>query len=250
MSRSRFVAVWVLMAVLLARPGLAREADAIRVGPFSSASAGGALPEGWRPLEFSRVKEHTHYRLVEDEEAGGVVVRAESRDAASGLRRAVDVDPDTHPILEWRWRISRVFEQGDVTRKAGDDYPARIYVAFAYDPERASFFERVKFEALRIVYGEYPPRAAINYIWASHSAIGTMVANPHSERARMIVVESGAERAGQWRSERRDVAADYQRAFGEPVPRISGVAIMTDTDDTGESAVSWFGDIVFRRAEP
>jgi hypothetical protein len=64
----------------------------------------------------------------------------------------------------------------------------------------------------------------------------------------MIVVESGDERAGEWQVERRNLVEDYARAFGGQAPRISGVAIMTDTDDTGESAVAWFGDISFRAA--
>jgi hypothetical protein len=72
-----------------------------------------------------------------------------------------------------------------------------------------------------------------------------MVPNPYSVRAHMIVVESGAERVGEWQVERRNLLADYEKAFGEAPPRISGVAIMTDTDDTGESATAWFGDISF-----
>ena len=101
---------------------------------------------------------------------------------------------------------------------------------------------------LRLLYGEYPPVAALNYIWESRAPIGTIVPNPYLNRNRMIVVESGDENAGTWRVERRNVALDYERAFGAKAPRISGVAIMTDTDDTGESAVAWFGDISFRAA--
>jgi hypothetical protein len=139
-----------------------------------------------------------------------------------------------------------VLDAGDVTRKEGDDYPARVYVAFAFDPERAGLLERMEFEALRMLHGEYPPGAALNYIWASHSPVGTVVPNSYADRVHMIVVENGAARIGQWLRESRNVAADYELAFGEPAPRISGVAIMTDTDDTGESALAWFGDIVFR----
>jgi Protein of unknown function (DUF3047) len=48
--------------------------------------------------------------------------------------------------------------------------------------------------------------------------------------------------------EERNVLDDYRRAFGEEPPPIAGVAVMTDTDDTGASATAWFGDIVLRRA--
>jgi len=31
---------------------------------------------------------------------------------------------------------------------------------------------------------------------------------------------------------------------------ISGIAIMTDTDNTGESATAYYGDIAFKKAGP
>ena len=63
----------------------------------------------------------------------------------------------------------------------------------------------------------------------------------------MIVVESGAGKLNQWVSEERNVHEDYVKAFGEEPPLISGVAIMTDTDNTGESATAYYGDIQFTK---
>jgi hypothetical protein len=60
----------------------------------------------------------------------------------------------------------------------------------------------------------------------------------------MIVVDSGSAHAGKWRLHERDVVADYRAAFGEDPPPISGIALMTDADNTGESADAWYGDIV------
>jgi hypothetical protein len=64
----------------------------------------------------------------------------------------------------------------------------------------------------------------------------------------MIVVESGAGKLNQWVSEERNIYEDYKRAFGEEPPMISGVAIMTDTDNTGEAATAYYGDILFEKA--
>jgi hypothetical protein len=66
----------------------------------------------------------------------------------------------------------------------------------------------------------------------------------------MIVVESGADKLNQWITEERDILEDYRKAFGEDPPLISGVAIMTDTDNTGESAVAYYGDISFKKKSP
>jgi len=60
------------------------------------------------------------------------------------------------------------------------------------------------------------------------------------------VVESGAARLGRWSDYERDVAADYRRAFGAEPPAVSGVVVSTDTDNTGERAEAYYGDIEFR----
>lgn len=214
------------------------------IGKFSASKAGGPFPDGWEPLTFEKIEKHTEYSLVEDN--GTVAVKAVSRASASGLVRKVDIDPMQYPVMEWRWKVENILKKGDVTRKEGDDYPARIYITFKYDPGKVGMFERAKYEAIRLARGEYPPMGAITYIWESKSPVGTIVSNPYTDRVRMIVVESGSEKAGRWVSESRNIAEDYRTAFGGDPPRISGVALMTDTDNTGEAAVAYFGDIVFK----
>ncbi len=220
-------------------------ADRLYVGRFSSQPAGGALPENWEPLTFKKISEHTRYALVRKD--GATVVRAESRASASGLIRKMQIDPKTWPVLAWRWQVANVYAKGDLRKKQGDDYPARIYVAFRYDPDRAGFFKRLKYEAAKAIYGEYPPAAAINYIWANRAPTGTEAPNPFSEQTMMVAVESGEKKAGRWVSEKRNVLEDYRRLYGEDPPAISGVAIMTDSDNTGESATAWYGDVFFQR---
>src|SRR5262249_2609022 len=131
--------------------------------------------------------------------------------------------------------------------KQGDDYVARIYVGFEYDPARVGFLERVTFEAIRLFYGEDPPMAAINYVWDAREPRGTVLTSPFTGRLKMVLPAGGPAELGRWVEERRDVLDDYRKAFGEDPPMISGVAIMTDTDGTGESVLAWYGDITFER---
>ena len=215
----------------------------LEVGPFSTAEVGGSMPEGWEPLTFEKISEHTQYSLVREDNV--VAVRAISKQSSSGLTRKIAIDPKQYPIVQWRWKINNILTKGDVTKKDGDDYPARIYITFAYDSSKVGFFDKVKFELIKLRYGEYPPIGAINYIWESQAPIGTLVPNPYTDHVQMIVVESGEQKAGQWVMEERNVYEDYKKAFGEEPPKISGIAIMTDTDNTKESAISYFGDIVF-----
>ncbi len=217
------------------------------VGKFSEAKIGDLFPIGWKPLTFKKIKNHTDYDMVKDGDT--LVVRARSQSSSSGLIRKIKIDPKKYPIIEWRWKVSNIFKKGDVTRKEGDDYPARIYITFEHDPHKLSFFEKAKFEAIRLFYGEYPPVGAINYIWANKAEPGTILPNPYTKSVMMIVAESGAENLNTWMGEVRNIFEDYQKAFGEAPPMISGVAIMTDSDNTGESATAYYGDIVFKKSE-
>jgi len=233
-----------VVAVALAPAILAQ--DVPTIPPFSTASAGGPLPAGWTPLTFPHITRHTSYALVRDADAG-VVLRAEADASASGLIAKVDLPAHDGIRLRWRWKVERPIERGDVTRKAGDDYAARIYVAFRYSPERLSVFERARFELIRLWLGEYPPHAGLNYIWDARAPVGTVVPNAYERRVRMIVVESGSARLGRWLDYERDIVADYRAAFGEEPPPVAGFALMTDADDTGERALAYYGDVALRR---
>ena len=232
------------LAAAAADPG-----PAIPVAAFSAASPGTALPDGWAPMTFRNISRHTRYTLVRDAEQG-VVVRAEADASASGLIRRFDSPAADHPLLRWRWKVERPIRNSDVTRKDGDDYPARIYVSFRYDPARLSLVEQAKYAAARVLYGEYPPHAALNYIWDAKAPVGTIVPNPFTDRVRMIVVQSGTADVGRWLAYERDIVADYRNAYGEEPPPLAGIAIMTDADNTGESALAYYGDIELAKRRP
>ncbi|NMT62697.1 DUF3047 domain-containing protein [Marinobacter orientalis] len=204
-------------------------------------SAMTSLEDGWEPLEFPDIDHHSRYQLVDDN--GEQVVRATTDNSASGLIARVSVEPGDSLVLRWRWKVSNVFEQGDARKKDGDDYPARIYVAFEFEPEEAGFFERAKRKAVEVVFGEELPGNALNYIWANRLPVGEIVANPFTDTTMMVAVNSGEENSGEWVTVERDIVADYRQAFGRKPPKLAGVAIMSDSDNTGESATAWYGDI-------
>lgn len=187
--------------------------DQLRIGDFA---AGGLA--GWTTKSF---KGETEYRIVEDD--GRKVLQASSRGTASGLVYATDYDPLEYPVLTWRWKVGNIIARGDARTRAGDDYAARLYVVFPH------WF--------------FPKTRTLNYIWANRLPKETVIANAFTGNAMMIAVESGADRVGEWREVSRDIVADYRRAFGEDPPRVGAIAIMTDTDNTGETATAWYGDI-------
>ncbi len=176
------------------------------------------LSPKWKEKSFEG---HTLYRVTD--EAGIQCILAQSHNAASALYYEISYNPKDHPILAWRWKIAGVLEKGDARTKAGDDYPARVYVVFP-----SVLFWRTK---------------ALNYIWANRLPKGQALPNAYTANTIMIAVESGPDRQGQWVEEKRDIYVDFQRHFGEPPPDVGAIAIMTDTDNTGEEATAWYGPI-------
>ena len=218
--------------------------DAIVVGDFSGSGASGELPDQWQVLLFDGVTKQTTYQYQGEQD--GSSVQAISQGGASGLIRRIVIDPAHYPILSFSWKIDGIVADANLQKKSGDDAPARVYVTFAYDEEKVGFWEMVKFEAIKFIYGEYPPIASLVYVWASNSEQGTFFDNPYTDRAKVFVLEAGADKKGQWLTEQRNIVQDYALAFGETeIPMVSGVAIMTDTDNTGGAATAWYGNILF-----
>jgi hypothetical protein len=250
LTRNRFHRVVFMVTVFMvgflpATDGAAKQEKVLRVGEFSTATHVNAPPPGWEPMTFKNSKLQTRYRIVM--EGNRKVLKAESRSSASGLIRKISIDPNEYPFIKWSWKATGIYAKGDVTRKEGDDYPARIYITFAYDPSTVSFLERAKYRAAKMVHGEYPPSGAISYIWASKAPPGRMVPNPYTKRVMMIPVESGKDRLNTWVHEERNILRDYQKAFGSEAPIISGVAVMTDSDNTGDATTAYYGDITFHK---
>lgn len=228
-----------LAALLAAAAPLALAASA-SIAPFSAAPAGGALPAGWELVTLPRIAAPA-VALVED--AGATVLRIRAANAAGSAVHRLTADTTRTPMLSWRWKVDRVIEKADLARKEGDDFAARVYVSFDVPVESLSLAQRARIGIAKLFYGAELPAAALCYVWDNTHPPGATAWNPYSDRVRMIVLRSGAAEAGQWRSESRDVAADFRAAFGAgTVPPISGVAASADTDQTGESVTAWFGD--------
>ncbi len=228
---------------LLALLALTAAAAGVLVDDFEGEPTEGGLPPGWKELRFESIERHTTYRVSRQDD--NAFLRAEADRSASGLIKAVTVDLRRYPILKWRWRIEGTLPEGDAHTKEGDDYAARIYVNFRYEPGRVGLLTRAKYELAKRRHGEYPPLHTLNYIWANKLPRGEFLPNAYTDRAMMVAVESGDQKAGRWVGEERNVYEDYKKAFGEEPTGVTHVAVMTDTDNTGWRAAADYDDIRF-----
>jgi len=225
---------------LLLLPALA-QAEPLWVGRFASDAAG--IPEPWRVEQLDHKVPPTRYRLREWDGIGAIEAHAVGSMAL--LARPVEVDLALTPTLCWRWRVDAPLASADMTQKSGDDYAARVYLSFEVPPDTLGLGTRMALGLARTLRGASVPDAAINYIWDNRHPVGTWQANVYTDRARMLVLRSGAADAGRWVEERRDVAADFRAAFGHAPLRLTGLALASDTDNTGEEARAGFADFRF-----
>lgn len=207
--------------------------------------------DGWKPLDFPKIEQHTEYEIIasNEAEAGDTVLRAQADASASGLIFDETFAVADTPIVEWRWKVEDTVPGGDAAKKDGDDYACRIYIIFPYDSAEASFGTRLKYNAAKIIYGEYPPLASLNYIWANREHPQKVIPNAFTEQAMMFPVETGRQHVGEWRTYRVDIREDYRDAFGEEAPATASLAIMSDTDNTGASATAFIDYIRVRSNE-
>ena len=203
----------LLIFLCLMTPAFAAQIDVAR---FSQNTM-----QGWEPHSF---KGHTQYQLIQQD--GRTVLKAFSQASASGLIKKQQIDLKQTPYLNWSWKIDKTLYRLAETFKEGDDFAARIYVVV----DGGVFFWRT---------------LALNYVWSSSQKKHSMWDNPFTSNAKMIAIESGNEFKNQWRAEKRNVFEDLKTAFHKEVRFIDAIAIMTDTDNSGQSAIAYYGDIYF-----
>jgi hypothetical protein len=227
----------------------APEAVAVQMRPDQviaafSANPTGGLPRQWYPMVIFRNKKQTQYQLVTDQ--GKTVLHAVAATATSGLMQHVDLDPSIQPWLSWDWKIGRLVRTSDNERHITEDSPARIILGFDGDKDMLPFSDQIMFETARAFTGYDFPYATLMYIWDKNAPVGTIMPSNRSGRIKMLVVANGADSVGEWRGFTRNIVEDFERAYGEKPGKLIGVGVLTDTDNIGETAETWYGDIRLR----
>lgn len=192
-----------------------------------------ALVDGWRHVELEGV---TEWRLVEVD--GELAIRARAEGTASGVMRRVVFDVPPCSAAQWRWRVDALPAGADLRARSGDDVAAALFFVFG-DPLDEGFLPH--------------PVPTLRYVWATEPhGRGQIVDNPYlPDHVRNVVLESGRDRLGRWVTEQRDLAADFRRAFGRPPDHpVEGIALFSDSDQTGGSGLAYFGAGRVRCAGP
>ena len=179
----------------------------------------GHLPDGWR---VKVVRGTPEAGVVTDGQ--GSVLHLKSRSSSYSLEKAVDIDPDQYPYLAWRWKVTDLPRGGDLRSSSTDDQAAQLIIAFA-------------------------DRRILDYVWDTSAPKDTVQSAGVMPFVHIfeIVCRSGAAETNRWIPEARNISADFERAFGrKPKDHVKGIRIQINSQHTGTSAESYFGDVAFR----
>lgn len=201
----------------------------------------GVAEAGWRHQPFSALKRDTAYKIEQD---GGRAVLQARADKSASLYVARLAAPMAVPgRLDWSWKTDALVPGADNRDKKREDAPLRVIVAFDGDPATLPEAERKRMKRAESLSGNKPPFATLMYLWSEQVAVDTVIPSAHTSQVKMLVVSSGASGLGQWQTIKRNLVADYRRAWGSEPGPLLGVAVMTDTDNTGTQAAGTYADV-------
>jgi len=244
----RVAAVLPLASMLMLAPVPVVHADEPpTLAPFSSAQ-GAQAPQPWRFTTLPN-KAPTRFEVVQQD--GKRVLKVEADQSYGNLVHATQVPLNSGTTLAWRWRVDEFVQDADLRTRAGDDGAAKVCVFFDFPVDKLPVGERTKLALARRATGEDVPSEALCYVWDNKEAKGSEFMNAFTRRVRMVVLESGATaKPGGWMAERRNLLADYRRAFGEEagttMPDVVAVAISADADNTRGHGIAYFSDLDLR----
>ena len=191
----------------------------------------------WKNLYFRNIKEHTQYKILQ--KGGETFLQLKSEHSASGLILKEKFDVYRFPLIQWRWKTQKVYKKAHLGTKQGDDYPLRLYILFQYKPPKGFSLRKMLYAFLKGVYGEYPPDSALSFVWSSKVVPEQYYSVPGFSDTRIYPIDSGTEKINVWQEHSVNIVEEYRKAFQKEPPETVSLGIMNDSDNTGETAISF-----------
>lgn len=182
--------------------------------------------DAWQSVKFEKIDKLSTYSIT----SSGLLL--ESNNSASALRLKGSYDVEAFPKLSFEWKVNVCHIDGDAKSKSGDDAPIRLYVAWEYTPETANWFEALVYETLKLFYGEYPPKAVLNYVVTSKAMKDKSFDSPYTDKVKIIPLNSCEKNLGEVTRHTVDIIEDYRLFFGQMPQGKATLGVMADSDNT------------------
>jgi hypothetical protein len=198
---------------------IAAAAERVVIADFSQGVDARGVPKGWELKEKSGTADFSVIR-----EGSGSMLALRSAGTSFSFQKEVNVDLKRYPLLTWTWMVAKLPKDGDFRKSRTDDQAAQLFVAFSRS-------------------------RTIVYLWDTSAPHGLIAdaPSPPFVSIKAVVVRSGPADMGKWLTETRNVYEDFRKLFGEEPPPVSGMRIQINSQHTGTSAESYFGDVAFQQ---
>ena len=180
--------------------------------------------EEMKSLEVRKVKGKTTYTLGFNE--NGNYIRAEAEGKASGLGKELKINLLKTPFINITWKVEKDLPGIIENSKKGHDYAARVFVV-----------KKTGATALS--------NRAINYVFSSNNSVGNNWPSPYTKKSIDYVLSTTKEHYDQWITVKANVREHFKKLHDLDVSELTGVAIMTDTDNSKLKAISYYQNIYF-----
>ena len=177
-----------------------------------------------KTLKVKKVKGETSWSLGSNEK--GNYIRAESEGKASGLGKEVKIDLSKTPFINITWKVEKDLKGITENSKKGHDYAARVFVIKKTGSTPLS-------------------NRAINYVFSSNNNIDDNWPSPYTKKSIDYVLSTTQKSLGTWVTVKSNVKEDFMKLLGLDIENLTGVAIMTDTDNSKLKAISYYQNIYF-----
>ena len=175
-------------------------------------------------LQVKRVKGETTWSL--DSNENGNFIKAEAEGKGSGLGKEIKIDLLKTPFINITWKVEKDLSGIVENSKKGHDYAARVFVIKKTGSTPLS-------------------NRAINYVFSSNNNVGENWPSPYTKKSIDYVLSTTKDNLNTWVTVKTNVKEDFLKLLGLELNDISGVAIMTDTDNSKLKAISYYQDIYF-----
>ena len=180
--------------------------------------------EEFQKLKVKKVKGQTTWILGSNE--NGNFIKAEADGKGSGLGKEAEIDISKTPFINITWKVEKDLSGIVENSKKGHDYAARVFV-----------IKKTGSTALS--------NRAINYVFSSNNNVDDNWPSPYTKKSIDYVLSTTKDNLNEWVTVKANVKKHFKKFHDLDVKKLSGVAIMTDTDNSKLKAISYYQNIYF-----
>jgi hypothetical protein len=180
--------------------------------------------EEFDTLQVKKVKGETSWTLGLNEK--GNFLKSEAEGKGSGLGKELKIDLLKTPYINITWMVEKDLSGIIENSKKGHDYAARVFV--------------VKKTGSTVLSNR-----VINYVFSSNNKIGENWPSPYTKKSIDYVLSTTIDNLNNWVTVKANVRDHFKKLHNIDVEEISGVAIMTDTDNSNLKAIAYYQNIYF-----